>query len=142
MKVDRLDHLVLTVRNIDAVCEFYTRVLGMAVVNFGGGRKALSFGEQKINLHEQGKEFEPKAWRPTPGSADLCFITSAPMPEVIAHLADCGVEVIEGPVKRTGATGPIVSVYCRDPDRNLIEVGTPSAPEWEKERSRKEVGKW
>jgi catechol 2,3-dioxygenase-like lactoylglutathione lyase family enzyme len=123
MKVDKLDHLVLTVRNIAATCEFYTKALGMAVVTFSGGRKALSFGEQRINLHEQGGEFEPKALRPTPGSADLCLITSASIPEVIAHLEACGVEVIEGPVKRTGATGPILSVYCHDPDMNLIEVG-------------------
>jgi catechol 2,3-dioxygenase-like lactoylglutathione lyase family enzyme len=138
MKVDKLDHLVLTVKDIDTACEFYTEVLGMAVVTFGSGRKALSFGEQKINLHEQGREFDPKALRPMPGSADLCFVTSTPMPEVMAHLAACGVEVIEGPVKRTGATGPILSVYCRDPDMNLIEVGTASAPELYKEGNSRE----
>lgn len=122
MKIDRLDHLVLTVKDIDVTCAFYTKVLGMEVVTFAGGRKALAFGSQKINLHQLGKEFEPKAHKPTPGSADLCFIASVPLPEVVRHLASCGVTVIEGPVKRTGARGPIVSVYFRDPDMNLIEV--------------------
>lgn len=122
MKIDSLDHLVLTVKDIDATCEFYSKALGMEVVTFGGGRKALSFGSQKINLHQQGHEFEPKAQRPTPGSGDLCLITSVPLREVLAHLAACDVKVIEGPVQRTGARGPIVSVYFRDPDMNLIEV--------------------
>lgn len=122
MKIDGLDHLVLTVSSIEASCDFYARVLGMGVVTFAGGRKALSFGSQKINLHQQGKEFEPKAHRPTPGSADLCFITSVPLPEVLRHLIACGVVVTEGPVQRTGATGAILSVYFRDPDLNLIEV--------------------
>lgn len=122
MQVDSLDHLVLTVRDVPASCDFYARVLGMAVVNFGEGRKALVFGAQKINLHPAGHEFEPKADRPTPGSADLCFLTSVPLADVQAHLAACGVVVTEGPVQRTGAQGPILSVYFRDPDRNLIEV--------------------
>jgi len=122
MKIDHLDHLVLTVKDIDVTVSFYQRVLGMDVVVFGEGRKALSFGLQKINLHQQGNEFEPKAERPTPGSADLCFITSVPLPEVQTHLASCDVVVTEGPIKRTGATGPILSVYFRDPDLNLIEV--------------------
>ncbi len=122
MKIDSLDHLVLTVADIDASCTFYQRALGMEVVTFGAGRKALAFGTQKINLHQAGREFEPKAERPTPGSADLCFLTSVPLPQVQAHLADCGVTVTEGPVQRTGAQGPILSVYFRDPDRNLIEV--------------------
>lgn len=122
MKIDRLDHLVLTVKDIDASCAFYAAALGMDVVAFGSGRKALAFGVQKINLHQSGKEFEPKADKPTTGSADLCFITSTPLAEVAAHLAACGVTVIEGPVQRTGATGPIMSVYFRDPDMNLIEV--------------------
>ncbi len=94
----------------------------MEVVTFGSGRKALQFGKQKINLHEQGREFEPKADRPTPGSADLCFITDVPLQEVIEHLKRCGVTVLEGPVSKTGAVGPIISVYFRDPDLNLIEV--------------------
>ncbi len=122
MKIDRLDHLVLTVRDIEATCDFYTRVLGMEVVTFGNHRKALRFGEQKINLHEAGKEFEPKALRPTPGSADLCLITSTPLKQVIDHIRACGVEIVEGPVMKTGATGPIESVYIRDPDGNLIEI--------------------
>jgi len=122
MKIDALDHLVLTVADIDASCAFYERVLGMQVVTFGAGRKALAFGAQKINLHRHCHEFEPKAERPTPGSADLCFVSTTPLTEVITHLQACGIEVLEGPVPRTGARGPIVSVYFRDPDRNLIEV--------------------
>ncbi len=122
MKVDRLDHLVLTVKDIDETCKFYRTVLGMDIIPLSGDRKALAFGSQKINLHEMGKEFEPKAHRPTPGSADLCFITSVPLIEVIKHLRQCGIEMMEGPVKRTGALGPIESVYFRDPDLNLIEV--------------------
>ncbi|MBX9960411.1 MAG: VOC family protein [Burkholderiaceae bacterium] len=122
MQIDSLDHLVLTVADIEASCAFYSRVLGMEVVTFGQGRKALAFGAQKINLHQAGKEFEPKAQRPTPGSADLCFLTSVPLADMQAHLATCGVTVTEGPVQRTGAQGPILSVYFRDPDLNLIEV--------------------
>jgi catechol 2,3-dioxygenase-like lactoylglutathione lyase family enzyme len=122
MKIDSIDHLVLTVKNIETTSNFYSKALGMEIVTFGNSRKALSFGSQKINLHEQGNEFEPKAWQPTPGSADLCLITSTPLPEVIKHLYSCEVAVIEGPVQRTGATGPILSIYFRDPDMNLIEV--------------------
>ena len=122
MQIDRLDHLVLTVKDINVTCNFYTNVMGMDVVTFAGGRKALVYGEQKINLHEHGKEFEPKALHPTPGSADLCFITTVPLPEVVRHIQSCGVEIIEGPVQRTGAMGKIMSIYLRDPDRNLIEV--------------------
>jgi len=122
IKIDRLDHLVLTVWDIEVTCEFYTRVLGMTMETFGQGRKALRFGQQKINLHQAGQEFEPKAGQPTPGSGDLCFITSVPLEQVIDHLRSCGVEIIEGPVPRTGATGPILSVYFRDPDGNLLEI--------------------
>ena len=122
MKIDSLDHLVLTVADIDTSIAFYTEALGMEVVTFAGGRKALSFGSQKINLHQRGKEFEPKAWAPSPGSADLCFLTSVPLTQVADHLVACGVNVIEGPVQRTGATGAILSVYVRDPDMNLIEI--------------------
>lgn len=122
MQILRLDHLVLTVADIDLTCRFYERVMGMEVVTFAGGRKALAFGQQKINLHPHGREFEPKAQAPTPGSADLCFITATPLAEVIDHLLACGVQVLEGPVARTGAVGPITSVYFRDPDLNLIEV--------------------
>lgn len=125
MHIDRIDHLVLTVKEIDASVAFYSKALGMGAVTFGAGRTALTFGAQKINLHQQGREFEPKANAPTPGSADLCFITSVPLPEVIRHLAECDVPILEGPVRRTGATGPIMSVYFRDPDLNLIEVSNP-----------------
>jgi catechol 2,3-dioxygenase-like lactoylglutathione lyase family enzyme len=122
MKIERLDHLVLTVKSIPATCDFYSRVMGLQAVAFGNGRKALAFGSQKINLHEAGKEVDPKAHRPTPGSADLCFITAMPAAEVVEHLKQHRVEILEGPVERTGALGPIISVYFRDPDLNLIEV--------------------
>jgi len=124
MNIDRIDHVVMTVRDIDATCDFYTRVLGMRVVTFGEGRKALAFGAQKINLHQAGREFEPKAAHPTPGSVDLCLITTGTLDQVAARLAACGVPILEGPVAKTGATGPIRSIYFRDPDRNLIEVST------------------
>lgn len=120
--LDRLDHLVLTVRDLDVTCAFYQRVLGMEVVTFAGGRKALSFGHQKINLHQAGHEFEPKADRPTPGSADLCFIAAVPLSQIIAHLHACEVAILEGPAPRTGALGAMLSVYFRDPDLNLIEI--------------------
>jgi catechol 2,3-dioxygenase-like lactoylglutathione lyase family enzyme len=124
VRIDRLDHLVLTVADLDATVAFYTRVLGMEAVTFGAGRTALAFGRSKINLHRAGHEFEPKARRPTPGSADLCLIAVGPLDQVIEDLAAHGIPVEEGPVERTGATGPILSVYFRDPDQNLIEVST------------------
>ena len=122
MKIRRLDHFVLTVRDIEETVSFYTSVMGMEKEEFGEGRVALNYGDQKINLHEWGKEFEPKAANPTPGSADLCFITRTPLDEAISHVKGFGVEVIEGPVQRTGAKGAILSFYFRDPDNNLIEV--------------------
>lgn len=122
ISIDRLDHLVLTVASIEATCEFYSRVLGMKVTRFGEGRTALTYGRQKINLHEVGREFEPRAARATAGSGDLCFISAVALDEVMAHLDACGVSIIEGPVAKTGATGAIRSVYFRDPDGNLIEV--------------------
>lgn len=122
MQIDSIDHVVLTVKSIAVSCAFYERAMGMKVVTFGEGRKALAFGRQKINLHEVGKEFEPKADRPTAGSGDLCFVTSTPIAEVVRHLEACRVAIIEGPVKRTGAVGTLLSVYFRDPDLNLIEV--------------------
>lgn len=129
MQIDHLDHLVLTVADVDATLDFYSRVLGMRLVTFGEGRKALAFGNQKINLHQAGREFEPKAERPTPGSADLCFIVATPLGEVIAHLEAHRVAIVEGPVQRTGATGPIRSVYLRDPDFNLIELSNLMEPD-------------
>jgi catechol 2,3-dioxygenase-like lactoylglutathione lyase family enzyme len=122
MNIDRLDHLVLTVADIERSCAFYQRVLGFEVVTFRGGRKALAFGRQKINLHQLGREFEPKAFKPTAGSADLCFIASTPLAQVIEELAAQGVAIEEGPVERTGAGGAIRSVYIRDPDQNLVEI--------------------
>lgn len=120
--ISYLDHLVLTVRDICCSVDFYTRVLGMQEVSFGNGRKALSFGSQKINLHEVGKEFEPKAEKPTAGSADICFITEISLSKIVEHIQGQGVAVFEGPVSRTGARGAILSVYLRDPDGNLIEI--------------------
>lgn len=120
--IQRLDHLVLTVKDIDVTCNFYSQVLGMQVITFGEQRKALGFGQQKINLHQIGRELEPKSAHPTRGSADLCFVTSTPITEVIEHLNQCEVSIIEGPVQRTGALGVIESLYFRDPDGNLIEM--------------------
>ena len=124
MRIDRIDHLVLTVADVDATVDFYSRVLGMDPVSFGSGRRAIAFGASKINLHQVGHEFEPKAMAPTPGSADLCLITVDPLDAVLMHLGECGVTVEEGPVHRTGAIGTIMSVYFRDPDGNLVEVST------------------
>lgn len=120
--IERLDHLVLTVHDIEVTCSFYSQVLGMQVTTCGEQRKALRFGQQKINLHQVGREFEPKANHPTQGAADLCFITSASLADVVEHLNRCEVPVIEGPIQRTGAMGAIESVYFRDPDGNLIEM--------------------
>lgn len=122
MQIDSIDHLVFTCADVDVTIEFYSKVLGMQLVTFGADRKALRFGAMKINLHQQGKELEPKAKHAIPGSADLCFITSVPVEKVIEHLADCDVEIIHGPVQQTGATARLWSVYFRDPDQNLIEV--------------------
>ncbi len=122
MNIERLDHLVLTVADIDRTCAFYTRVLGMEVVHFGEGRTALKFGQQKINLHPADRIPGLVADKPTPGSGDLCFITSVPLDEVVAHLDRCGVAIIAGPGPRAGAIGTIQSVYIRDPDQNLIEI--------------------
>ena len=121
MRIDRIDHLVLTVADIAATVSFYERVLGMEHVE-RDGRHALRFGRAKINLHESGREFEPKAASPVPGSADLCLITRDPLDVVTAELQGHGVAVEEGPVERTGATGTIRSVYVRDPDGNLVEL--------------------
>jgi catechol 2,3-dioxygenase-like lactoylglutathione lyase family enzyme len=122
VRIDRIDHLVLTVDDPNRTIAFYVDVLGMTAVTFGGGRKALAFGSSKINLHRRGHELEPKAASPTPGSADLCLIADDPLEAVVAHLEAHAVVVEEGPVERTGARGRIRSVYVRDPDRNLIEL--------------------
>ena len=122
LRIDRLDHLVLTVASIEASCNFYSSVLGMDVSRFAEGRTALTFGRQKINLHEVGKEFVPRAAHATAGSGDLCLVSAIPLDDVVRHLDECGIAIIEGPVAKTGAIGPIRSVYFRDPDGNLIEV--------------------
>ena len=124
LQLRRLDHLVLTVRSIEAAAQFYRRVLGMEVVTFGAGRTALRFGAQKINLHQAGQEPSRIATRPTPGSGDLCFLTESPLDAWIAHLKTEGVAIEEGPVKRSGALGPIESIYFRDPDGNLLEISS------------------
>ena len=121
-QLHRLDHLVLTVADLDATLDFYTRALGLRAVTFGEGRRALAFGRQKINLHPAGGEFDPKAATPVPGSADLCFITETPLEQVMAHLETEGVALLLPPSPRTGATGVIRSIYLRDPDGNLIEI--------------------
>lgn len=123
--IDHLDHLVLTTTDIDACTDFYTRVLGMQLETFGNNRLALRYGNQKINIHIRGHEFEPKAHLPVPGALDLCFISKVGLEQVIAHLQNVQWPIIEGPVARTGATGPIRSVYVRDPDLNLIEIAEP-----------------
>ncbi|ECA8751261.1 VOC family protein [Salmonella enterica subsp. enterica serovar Newport] len=122
MIIERIDHLVLTVSDISTTIRFYEEVLGFSAVTFKQNRKALIFGAQKINLHQQEMEFEPKASRPTPGSADLCFITSTPINDVVSEILQAGISIVEGPVERTGATGEIMSIYIRDPDGNLIEI--------------------
>jgi catechol 2,3-dioxygenase-like lactoylglutathione lyase family enzyme len=124
MKVLSLDHLVLTVKSIDETALFYQSVLGMEKRLSDDGRAALGFGKQKLNLHEAGKEFEPQAHNPVPGSADLCFITDMELGQAIEHVKSLGIKIIEGPVARTGALGPMPSFYFRDPDMNLIEISS------------------
>ena len=122
MNIVNIDHIVLTVRNIADTVKFYESVLGMTREIYDDGRIALKFGNQKINLHEYGREIDPKASQPLPGSEDLCFITDTQIETVMENLKSKGIYILEGPVKRTGATGPIISIYCRDPDGNLIEI--------------------
>jgi catechol 2,3-dioxygenase-like lactoylglutathione lyase family enzyme len=122
VKIERLDHLVLTVADIERTVSFYRDVLGMEPTVFGGGRTALAFGRSKINLHQVGREFEPKAAAPVAGSADICLIAGDPLEVVAAELREHRVTIEDGPVERSGATGPIRSVYVRDPDGNLIEI--------------------
>lgn len=122
MNVSRIDHIVLTVADIRTTVQFYESVLGMRSETFGAGRIALKFGHQKINLHQRGAEFKPGANIPLPGSQDLCFITQIDLPTAMKHVQSLGVDILEGPVARTGATGTIESFYFRDPDLNLIEI--------------------
>ncbi len=122
MRVLRIDHVVLTVRDLERTLSFYEQALGMRPITFGEGRRALAFGDQKLNLHQAGREFEPKARTAAAGSADLCFVTDVPLPEVIAHLVRAGVAIELGPVDKTGARRSLRSIYFRDPDGNLIEV--------------------
>jgi catechol 2,3-dioxygenase-like lactoylglutathione lyase family enzyme len=134
MRIDRIDHLVLTVASIDRSIDFYNRVLCMEPVAFGAGRWALVFGQSKFNLHEAGHEFEPKALNPVPGAVDICLITRSSIEGVVEHLRECGVEIEQGPVARTGAIGPITSVYFRDPDGNLIEVSNYDEPKTRRDK--------
>ena len=122
-RISALDHFVLTVRDIDITCDFYARVLGAEPIRFGEGRRALQIGQQKINLHPLINAYTPKAQYPLPGSADICFLSDTPLATWLAHFEVCGIAVIAGPVPRTGAIGPIESIYLRDPDGNLIEIG-------------------
>ncbi len=128
MRVQRVDHVVLTVADVERTIAFFERVLGMTAVSFGEGRRALAFGDQKLNLHQAGREFEPKALRPTPGAIDLCFTTDVPLDEVAAHLRKCSVAIEHGPVDKIGARSALRSLYFRDPDGNLIEVSNEVAP--------------
>jgi len=129
MRIQRLDHLVLTVSDVDRTVDFYTRGLGMRAETFDGDRRALGFGGQKINLHESGREAEPRAARPTPGSGDLCLVTDTPLDQVHEHLRSQGISVELGPVRRTGAMGPMTSLYVRDPDDNLVEIASYRQPQ-------------
>jgi catechol 2,3-dioxygenase-like lactoylglutathione lyase family enzyme len=127
--IDRIDHIVLTTRDREGCIRFYTEALGMTLEAFqtpGGERWALKFGRQKINLHEWGKEFTPRAHVAAPGTLDLCFIASVPLEEVVQRLERAGVRIEEGPVTRTGATSKLRSVYVRDPDLNLVEISVPA----------------
>jgi catechol 2,3-dioxygenase-like lactoylglutathione lyase family enzyme len=131
MNIDRIDHFVLTVANIEATCAFYTRVLGMAVVHSGTPQKprvALAFGGQKINLHQVNNIPDPNVLKPTPGSADFCLTTKTPLEQIIVEIAEAKIAIVEGPVTRTGARGPIRSIYVRDPDLNLIEISNEIGP--------------
>jgi catechol 2,3-dioxygenase-like lactoylglutathione lyase family enzyme len=122
MKIDRIDHVVLTVADIEKTCGFYSRVLSMEVVTFGENRRALRFGRQKLNLQEKGKESNLRARTAIPGAVDICLITEGPIDEVVSHLRSAGVSIEEGPIERSGAIGIMMSVYFRDPDENLIEI--------------------
>jgi catechol 2,3-dioxygenase-like lactoylglutathione lyase family enzyme len=122
MRVQRIDHIVLTVADLETTIAFYERALGMEAVSFGEGRRGLAFGDQKLNLHQAGREFEPKARRPTPGAIDLCFTTDVPLEDVAAHLRRESIEIEHGPVDKVGARRALRSLYFRDPDGNLVEI--------------------
>ena len=122
ISISHIDHIVLTVHSIEATCDFYSQVLGMECIEFSEGRKALKFGNQKINLHLKGKEFKPHASHPKSGSADICFITDCPIKDVVSSLTAASIQIECGPIGRTGAEGKIESVYIRDPDGNLLEI--------------------
>ncbi|MEW6690554.1 MAG: VOC family protein [Pseudomonadota bacterium] len=127
--IDHIDHVVLTTRDLEGCIRFYSRVLGMKLEKFetpGATRLALRFGNQKINLHEWGREFTPRAHVAAPGTLDLCFISAVPLEDAIKRLKQNKIEILEGPVMKTGATGPIRSVYVRDPDLNLVEISEPA----------------
>jgi catechol 2,3-dioxygenase-like lactoylglutathione lyase family enzyme len=127
--IDHIDHIVLTTRDKPGCIRFYTEVLGMKLVSFKTAseeRFAFSFGSQKINVHEWGREFAPRAHVAAPGTLDLCFIAAVPLEQVVSRLEAMGVPILEGPVMKTGATGPIRSVYVRDPDLNLVEISVPA----------------
>ncbi len=129
LTIDRIDHIVITAFDVERTVDFYSKVMGMEPITFAGGRRGLAFGRQKINLHQSGREFEPKALKPMPGSMDLCFITETPLEQVIVHLKSHGVVIAQGPVEKTGALGTMMSVYFRDPDGNLIEVSNYGKPD-------------
>ena len=120
-----LDHMVVNISDMDRSCDFYARVLGAEIVEFGAGRKAVQIGNQKLNLHDTGARAAPIAQNPCVGGADLCILTETPISDVVQHLETLAVSIIDGPVERTGATGPIWSIYIRDPDGNLIEISNP-----------------
>jgi catechol 2,3-dioxygenase-like lactoylglutathione lyase family enzyme len=122
MRVQRIDHIVLTIADLETTIAFYERALGMEAVSFGEGRRGLAFGDQKLNLHQAGREFEPKARRPTPGAIDLCFTTDVPLEDVAAHLRRESIEIEHGPVDKVGARRALRSLYFRDPDGNLVEI--------------------
>ncbi|MEF8842856.1 MAG: VOC family protein [Haloarculaceae archaeon] len=124
MDLTGIDHFVLTVEDVEATCAFYADALGAGTETFGGGRRAIRFGDQKINLHPAGDEFDPRAARPTPGAGDFCVTTDTPIETVVEDLREAGVDILEGPVERTGAVGRMTSVYVRDPDDNLVEIAT------------------
>jgi catechol 2,3-dioxygenase-like lactoylglutathione lyase family enzyme len=127
MYITKLDHIVLTVKDVKATIKFYTEILGMELLQFGDNRKGVQFGNYKINLHQHGDEISPHAAQPKPGSADFCIITEIPLEQVIDHLTSCGVEIVSGPAPRSGAAGKILSIYLRDPDGNLIEISNRAA---------------